>query len=111
MHVRHPFLPDAGASTVALAVLATTAAIALPAVSDPSGGSIRVRNVGTNEVVVALGAAAVTAAIPVAGGAAGNMSIAPNSSEVFARTTGITHLAAIAGATGNTLFITAGQGA
>jgi hypothetical protein len=65
--------------------------------------SIRVHNIGTNIVYIALGTDTVTASTT-------TMSLAAGAVETFTLDDGQTHLAAIAGAAGNTLNITLGQG-
>jgi len=66
--------------------------------------SIRVHNIGTNIVYIALGTDTVSA------DSSTTMSLAAGGVETFSLSDGQTHLAAIAAATGNTLNITVGQG-
>lgn len=68
--------------------------------------SVRIVNSGTNIVFVNFGAAAV---IPVPGTPEPGMALLPNTVETFSVAAGTT-LHAIASATGNTLYITDGQG-
>lgn len=89
-------------NTVNLAVLATTANVA---VSAPGMGNrtIRIVNVGTNVVFINIGTSGVTATTTT------SIPLLPNSAEVFFLRRENTHVAAIAGATGNTLYITTGE--
>ncbi len=96
------------ANTAALTVTATSANVAIPVGGD---GHLLLTNDGTNIVYIALGTDnTVAAAIPVNGTPANGIPLLPNTQmQIFAGTG--TYIAAIAGATGNTLFITPGYGA
>jgi hypothetical protein len=97
------FNPNSGA-TVSLAVLTTSAAV--PAIANQTLANFRLANVGSNTVFLAF--APQGAAAPVATTATG-MPMIGNSEEVFTLPPG-TQIAAIAAATGNTLYVTAGEG-
>ncbi len=101
--------------TVAVTVGTASANAQLP-LREPSGlsqGTVEVRllNVGTNVVFVAWATGAPpTAVAPVSGTPQNSIPLLPNSSEVFLLPDGA-YLAAIAAATGNTLYASVGQGA
>ena len=78
----------------------------------PSGGAhLLLTNSGSNVVYVVLGTDnTVTAAIPASGTPEYGIPILPNSQTMLYAGTG-TWIAAIAAATGNTLFVTPGSGA
>lgn len=95
-----------------LAVLATTANIQIPAVSASSSlplVSVRIVNSGTNPVFCNFGATSgVTAVIPTAGTPQSGVMLLPNTEKTFSVPDGW-YLAAIASATGNTLYVSAGE--
>lgn len=95
---------DIKGATVNLAVLTTTANVA---VTRPNIGtqSIRLVNVGTNTVFVTIGTSGVTASLTT------SFPLLPNTAETFLLQNGATHVAAIASATGNTLYVTTGESA
>lgn len=90
-------------ATVNLAVLTTSATVA---VSPPGIGNrtVRLMNSGTNPVFVNFGPAGTVATV------ANSMPLLPNSVEVFYFHNDWTIVAAISGATGNTLYVTMGEG-
>jgi hypothetical protein len=95
------------ANTAALTVGTSTANVAIP-----SGGAYQVRlvNVGSNVVYIAIGTDdTVAAVVPVAGTPSPGIPLLPNSERILSIGTA-TYIAAIAAATGNTLFITPGSG-
>ena len=98
-----PFQPaPTAASTTALAVTAEDQTMTL----SPNGGtqtrSLRLANIGTQTVFVALGT--VTSSVTT------SMPVLANSVEVFTLPGGITTLSVIAEATGSTLYATIGDG-
>ncbi len=94
--------------TVALTVGTASANVALSNTAD--WYQARIVNSGSNIAYVALGTDnTVTAAIPASGTPALGMPILPNS-EVTLSIGSATYIAAIAAATGNTLFVTVGTG-
>jgi hypothetical protein len=90
-------------ATVSLAVLTTSATVA---VSPATVGTrtVRIFNSGTNIVFINFGPSTAIATL------ANSMPMLPNSVETFYFHNDWTLVAAIAGATGNTLYITAGEG-
>jgi hypothetical protein len=89
-------------ATVNLAVLATTANVAV----SPAGignRTVRLFNSGTNVVFVNFGPSTVTATLT------NSFPMLPNSVETFYFHNDWTHVAAIAGGTGNTLYATMGE--
>lgn len=97
-----------GNNTAMLSVGITSAAVSIP---PQSGNSIRVVNVGTNIVWFTTGA---TGTIPTAvialAGTPGSTPILPNTAESFAIPSGHSVFAAISNATGNTIYVSAGEG-
>lgn len=98
-----PFQPaPTAASTTALAVTAANQTMTL----SPNGGtqtrSVRLANIGTQTVFVALGT--VTSSVTT------SMPVLANSVEVFTLPGGVTTLSVIAAATGSTLYATIGDG-
>ena len=91
-------------NTVNLTVTGSTGSVA---VTRPGVGiqSIRVVNNGSNVAFINIGDSTVTAAT------ATSMPILPYSAETFMLGKEDTHVAAIAGTTGNTLYITTGESA
>lgn len=89
-------------ATVNLAVIATTATVA---VSPTGAGSrtVRIFNSGTNVIFINFGPSTVIATLT------NSMPILPNSVETFYFHNDWTHVAAISGATGNTLYVTTGE--
>lgn len=115
----NPLSPSA-----ALTVTATSANVALPSSTQdalPNMCSVRVVNVGTNAVFVAFGDSTVTAAIPASGSTGSGVMMLPNSEHTFLAQSGAsatdpaydatpaTYIAAIAAATGNTVYVTVGE--
>lgn len=89
--------------TVNVAVLATVVTVAIT----PAGigtRSVRLFNSGTNVIFVNFGDTTVTATV------ANSMPMLPNSVETFYFHNDWTTIAVIAGATGNTLYATMGEG-
>ena len=97
-----PFMPKGG--TVNLSVGTTTSRVA---VTRPGIGiqSVRIVNSGPNNIFITIGDVTVTAAT------ATGMPILPYCVETFMLGKDDTHVAAIADATGNTLYITTGESA
>jgi len=91
-------------STVNLAVLATTANVAV-APARVGSRTIRIFNSGTNVVYVNFGDDNVVATV------ANSLPLLPNSVETFFFRNDWTKVAAIAGSTGNTIYITTGESA
>ena len=90
-------------NTVNLAVLTTTANVAI---TNPGSGtrSLRIANIGTNNVFINFGknnsvTAVLTTSIP----------LLANSVSMFQLKSDITHVAAIAAAIGNTIYCTTGE--
>ncbi len=113
-----PFNPQS--PTAALTVIATSASVKVPTTnSSPNLVSLRIVNDGTNFVYVNFGASGVTAAIPASGATTTGLMLLPNSvtyvmvqsgySEDNPDNTSAVYVAAIAGATGNTIYITVGE--
>lgn len=88
--------------TVNLAVLATTSSVALTSLGG-LGGTVRIANVGTQTIFITFGGSTITTAtttgMPIVANTAVNLDMGT-----------ATHVAAIAGATGSTLYATSGQG-
>ena len=101
----------ANGNTVALTVGIASASIALQLPGGLTKWTYQclVTNSGANMAFVAFGASGIVAAIPVAGTPANGVPIAPNSTRAFTVNSG-QYIAAIASATGNTLYATAGVG-
>ena len=91
---------------------ALTVGTASTNVQIPSGGAhLLLTNVGSNVVYVSLGTDnTVAAVIPATGTPASGIPVLPNSKLMLYAGTG-TWIAAISAATGNTLFVTPGNGA
>lgn len=95
---------DVHGDTVNLAV--TTASQALAVNTAPVGNrSVRIANIGTQTVFLKFGASGVTTT------AGAGFPMLGNSVETFLIRADQTHVAAIAGATGNTIYVTLGEGA
>ena len=95
------------AETAALTVGTASANVAIPS----GGRHLLLTNSGSNVVYIALGTDnTVSAAIPASGAPASGIPLLPNSQTILYAGTG-TYVAAIAAATGNTLFVTPGNGA
>lgn len=90
--------------TVNLVVTATSANIAIPSLGNMNR-QILITNLGTNVVFVEFGTSSVTASL------GSSKPILPNSDNAFSVGSALTHLAAIASATGNTIYCTSGVGA
>lgn len=100
---RRAFKPLGVNKTVNVAVTATSQLLAVPNV--PYGTlALRMANVGTQTIfidfVTTTGTAVATTSIP----------LLANTVEVFTLGNDITHVSAIAGTTGSTLYITYGEG-
>lgn len=91
------------ANTASLAVGTSTGSVAVPG-SGVGNGTVRLTNSGTNIIFVEFGAATVTATTTT------GIPLLPNSVETFVFRNENTHVAAIAGTAGNTLYITYGVG-
>lgn len=90
--------------TVSIAVTATSQFLAVP--KTPMGvRALRLVNIGTNVIFFELVESAATAAT-----AANSIPMLPNTAEVFTFVNDEVGLAVIAAATGNTLYVTAGEG-
>jgi len=89
--------------TVNVAVGVATASVA---VTRPSIGTqaVRLFNSGTNVIYVSFGTSGVAATVAI------SIPMLPNSIEIFGLPNGVTHVAAISGIAGNTLYITTGEG-
>lgn len=97
-----------GNNTAMLSVGITSAAVSIP---PQSGNSIRVVNVGTNIVWFTTGATGTTPTAVIAlAGTPGSTPILPNTAESFAIPSGHSVFAAISNATGNTIYVSAGEG-
>ena len=97
-----------GNNTAMLSVGITSAAVSIP---PQSGNSIRVVNVGTNIVWFTTGATGTTPTAVIAlAGTPGATPILPNTAESFAIPSGHSVFAAISNATGNTIYVSAGEG-
>lgn len=107
MSAFQPFNPQYGKS-VSLAVTTSSASVTLPAQGN-AGGTMQVTilNVGTNVVFVRIGQGPITA-----NGTSGtaDMPIGPNASVTLTKGIDDNVVAAIAGAAGNTIWVTCGQG-
>lgn len=103
MSLTSAFNPNSG-TTVSLAVLTTSAAVPAPAVTNLA--NYRFTNIGANTIFLQFAPAGAAAPVAVA---ATSMPMAPNSVEVFTLPPN-TQVAAIAAATGNTLYVTPGEG-
>jgi hypothetical protein len=101
MYIR-PFEVLAASST--LAVLATTANVAITG-SGNSVRAVRLVNSGTQVIFLKFGVAATEATV------ATGFPMLANTVETFLLRPDITHVAAIAAATGSTLYVTVGEGA
>lgn len=94
---------SSGGNTVNLAVLATSATVAVSPATVGSR-SARIYNSGTNTVFINFGPVGTVATV------ANSMPMLPNSVETFYFHNDWTLVAAIASATGNTIYITMGEG-
>ncbi len=104
MQYIRPFGQLQGQNTSNLAVLATTANVAVP-VSGIGFRSIRVTNIGSQNIFVNFGNSnAITAVLTT------SMPVLANTVEVFLLPPDITFVAAIAAATGSTMYLTVGEG-
>lgn len=100
--VTKPF--DRFGNTVNLAVLATTANVqVIPIVA--GSHTVRIANIGTNVVFVEFGTPNTTAATVTT-----SMPLLPNSVETFWFHNDWQYVAAIAASTGNTIYVTTGEG-
>ncbi len=86
-----------------MAVAATTASVAVTR-SGMGLQALRLVNAGTQTVFIALGTSTVTATTTA------SMPLVAGAVEIIALPKEVTHVAAIAGATGSTLYITTGEG-
>lgn len=97
-----------GNNTAMLAVGTTSATVNIP---PPTGNSIRVVNVGTNIMWFTTGATGTTPTAVIAlAGAPGSTPVLPNTAESFAIPAGHSVFAAISSASGNTVYISSGEG-
>jgi hypothetical protein len=87
--------------------LAVTNASARVAVTRPGVGiqSIRLTNIGTQNIFITIGTSTVTSAV------ATGFPMLPNTVETFMLDKESTHIAAIADASGSTLYVTTGESA
>jgi len=101
-----PFGTTGANSTVNLAVTGSSSSVTIQGVDGSSGPVLRIVNVGTNTVFIAWAGpgTAATASLTT------SMPMLPNSVETFTLPTNTTQLSAIAATTGNTLYITRGEG-
>lgn len=110
MSAFQPFNPQYGKS-VSLAVGTSSASVTLPAQGN-AGGTMQVTilNVGTNVVFVRVGNSANGAVTANGTSGSADMPIGPNASVTLTKAVDDDTVAAIAGATGNTIWVTCGQG-
>jgi len=106
MTLIRPFGPTPGSSTANIAVTASNQTISVP-ISGIGFQSIRAVNLGTRTIFIEFGkdnsttpTAATSTSIP----------MLPNSAEVFILPPDCSTLAVISDGTGNTLYLTVGQG-
>ena len=103
-----PFAPGAS-NNVLITVAATTATVALPV---GSGDVLELTNDGSVAVFVSIGTSAITATIPLNGGAAGSYPILAGQSKcvTMPRTNHPTHIATISGTASQPLYVSRGTG-
>lgn len=99
-----PFRP-LGAST-AITVTASSATTALPKTSPNGTGSVRIVNVGANTVFFTLGPTSSISTTTTTG-----IALLPNTERIFQLHQTDLYIAMIAGATGNTAYVSCGEGA
>lgn len=103
MQQNYPFQPAAtAASTTALAVTGSNQALTMSPATGSDGGTMRIANIGTQTVFIALGT--VTSSVTT------SMPMLANTVETFSLPGAVTTLSVIAAATGSTLYVTVGQG-
>lgn len=106
------FLPDDNA-TVGHTVTTSSSRVQLRAAATGEQSDtvqVRVYNTGSVAVFVRFGNSSVTATVPVVGGAAGGVAIAPGSVEPFGIRSSDTHVAAITSSGSATVYWTLGEG-
>ena len=103
MDLIRPFGPRQSTNTVNLAVTASSQTLAVP-VAGIGYRSVRICNVGSNVVFLQFGTSTATATTTT------SMPMAGDSVEVFLLDPETTYVAAIAGTTGNTIYMTVGTG-
>lgn len=111
MSALQPFNPQYGKS-VSLAVGTSSASVPLPAQGNAGGTKqVTILNFGTNVVFVRISNSR-NGATPAASGTSGtaDMPIGPNASVTLTKGTDDDTLSAIAGAAGNTIWVTCGEG-
>lgn len=109
MQQNYPFQPRganqiSAVSTNSGAVTASATQITLPQTA-AEGGTMRLVNSGPNTVFFLYGNVAVTAS-----GTAMGVPLLPNSAESFSLPGNVTQISVIAATTGNTLYVTMGDG-
>ena len=103
MQQTFPFQPAAGAaSTSNIAVTAVSQTLVLSPSVGSDGGSMRVANIGSQTIFIALGT--------VTANASTSMPMLANSIETFSLPGGVNTLSVIAPATGSTIYATVGIG-
>lgn len=103
MQQNYPFQPAAGAATTSsIAVTTASQTLTLSPGVGSDGGSMRVANLGTQTIFVALGAvtSSMTTSLP----------MVANSVEIFSLPGGVNTLSVIAAAAGSTVYVTIGMG-
>jgi len=103
MELVRPFGPVQGTNTSNAAVTGSSVATAVP-VSGIGMRSMRIANLGTQNIFVKLGASTVTVTTST------GMPILANTAEVILLRNDETHIAAIAATTGSTMYLTVGEG-
>lgn len=96
--------PTNSQNTVNLAVTASSGSVALVGTPGQGYQSVRIVNVGTQTVFIEFSTGAATASTSV------DMPMLPGTVEVFWLPKPITHVNAIAAATGSTIYCTVGEG-
>jgi hypothetical protein len=103
MQQNFPFQPAAtAANTSNIVVTGSNQTFTLSPTVGSDGGTVRMTNIGTQTVFVALGT--VTASLTT------SMPVLANSIETFSLPGGVNTLSVIAASTGSTLYATVGQG-
>jgi len=103
MELVRPFGPVQGTNTSNAAVTGSSAATAVP-VARIGFRSIRIANIGTQNIFVKLGASDVTTLTTT------GMPVLANTVALFLLRPDETHIAAIAATTGSTMYLTVGDG-
>jgi hypothetical protein len=98
------FRPSVQNGTVNIAVTASNQVLTLGSPVPQGTQALRVANIGTQTVFIELGTSAAVAAVTT------SMPLLANTTEVFTIKNDITSIAVIAGNTGSTIYVTAGEG-